>query len=156
MACQNGSDFQESASHLFPGLPTSDLSTSLALISSTVLSSVLHQPRHRTWHLLFARNHSRKAFMSIAVVTKVWAPKSIFFFFFFCFLGLHQRHMEVPMLGAESELQLLACITATATPDPIHICDLQPSSQQHWIPNQMSEARDQICILMDTSWAPYH
>ena len=28
----------------------------------------------------------------------------LLFFFFFWFLGLHQRHMEVPRLGVESEL----------------------------------------------------
>ena len=34
---------------------------------------------------------------------------TIFFFFFcLCFLGLHPLHVEVPRLGAESELQLLA------------------------------------------------
>ena len=40
------------------------------------------------------------------------------FFFFFVFLGAHLRHTEVPSLGVESELQLLAYTTATATPDP--------------------------------------
>ena len=35
------------------------------------------------------------------------------------FLGLHQRHMEVPALGVELELQLLAYTTATAMPDPL-------------------------------------
>ena len=30
------------------------------------------------------------------------------FFFFFVFLGPHLWHMEVPRLGVESELQLLA------------------------------------------------
>ena len=34
------------------------------------------------------------------------------------FLGPHLRHMEVPRLGAESELQLPAYTTATATRDP--------------------------------------
>ena len=29
------------------------------------------------------------------------------------------RHMEVPRLGIESELQLLSCATATAMPDPV-------------------------------------
>ena len=51
---------------------------------------------------------------------------SIFFLFlFFClclfvsvFLGLHPRHMEVPRLGAELELQLLAYTIDTAMPDP--------------------------------------
>ena len=41
-----------------------------------------------------------------------------FFFFFFCFLGLHPWHMEVPRLGVESEQQLLAYATATATQGP--------------------------------------
>ena len=32
--------------------------------------------------------------------------------------------MEVPRLGVEPELQLLAYTTATAMLDPSHICDL--------------------------------
>ena len=39
-------------------------------------------------------------------------------FFFFSFLGQDLRHMEVPRLGIESELQLQAYATAPATPDP--------------------------------------
>ena len=40
---------------------------------------------------------------------------SLFFLFFsFHFLGPHPQHMEVPRLGDESELQLLAYATATA------------------------------------------
>ena len=35
----------------------------------------------------------------------------------FCFLGPYPRHMEVPRLGVEAELQLPAYITATATQD---------------------------------------
>ena len=46
--------------------------------------------------------------------------------------------MEVPRLGAESELQLPAYTTAIATPGQIL--------------NPLSEARDPTCILMDTSW----
>ena len=65
----------------------------------------------------------------------------------FCFLGPHPQHMEVPGLGVESELQLLAYNTAIATPDPSHICDLHHSSWQRWIINPLSEAS----ILMDTS-----
>ena len=45
-----------------------------------------------------------------------------FFFFFFVFLGLFPRHLEVPRLGVESELQLSAYTTATATATP----DLRP------------------------------
>ena len=63
-------------------------------------------------------------------------------FFFFCVLGPHLWHMEVPRLGIESELQLLASTPATATPDLSLICDLHHRSQQHQILNPLSEARD--------------
>ena len=56
------------------------------------------------------------------------------FFFFLIFLELYLQHMEVPRLGVESELQQMACATATATakamPDPSHICNLHHSSRQ--------------------------
>jgi len=58
--------------------------------------------------------------------------------------------MEIPRLGVESELQLLACTTATAMPDLSRICNLHHSSRQRWILNPLSEARDQTHILMDT------
>ena len=84
---------------------------------------------------------------------------SFFFFFlfllFFCFLGPHPQPMEVPRLGVESELQLLAYTTATAMQDPSYIWDLHHSSRQHWILNPLSKARDQTCILTDTSWVHY-
>ena len=61
--------------------------------------------------------------------------------------------MEIPKLGIESELQLPAYATATAIAmqDPCHIYDLHHSSQQLWIPDQVSKARDRTCILIDTS-----
>ena len=59
-------------------------------------------------------------------------PKSPCFFFLF-FLGPHPRHMEVPRLGVELELQLLAYASAIATQDPSQVCDLPHSSGQHWI-----------------------
>ena len=46
----------------------------------------------------------------------------------FVCLGLHLQPMEVPRLGAESEL--LAYTTATAMPDPGCICNLCCSPQQ--------------------------
>ena len=60
--------------------------------------------------------------------------------------------MEVPRLGVESELQLLAYTTATAMPNLSHVCDLRHSSQQCQLLNPLSEARDRIHILMHTSW----
>ena len=41
--------------------------------------------------------------------------------------------MEVPRLGVESQLQLLAYATAMAMTDPNHIFDLHHSLRQHQI-----------------------
>ena len=60
--------------------------------------------------------------------------------------------MQVPRLGIKLELHLLAYATAIAARDPSHICDLHHSSWQQWTPDPLSEARDRIRILMDTSW----
>ena len=76
--------------------------------------------------------------------------------FIFVFLGLHPQHMEVPRLGVESELQLLAYPTATAVQDPSRVCDLHHSLRQCQILNPLSEARDGTRILMDPSWVHYH
>ena len=61
------------------------------------------------------------------------------------------RHLEVPRLGVESELQLPVYTTATAMPDSSHICNLHRSSRQGQILNPLREARDRTCVLMDTS-----
>ena len=79
---------------------------------------------------------------------------SLFIFSLSCFLGPHQWHMGVPRLGVESELQLL--VYTTAVPELSHICNLHHSSQQHWILNSLSDARDQTRHLIDTSWVPAH
>ena len=67
------------------------------------------------------------------------------------FLGPHRRHKDVPRVGAESELQLPAYTTATATPDLSCICDPHHSSRPHQILNPRREARDRIHILVDPS-----
>ena len=80
-------------------------------------------------------------------------------FSFICvwgFFGPHPHYREVPRLGVESELWLLAYTTATATWDPSHVCDhLHHSTQQRQILKRLSEVRDQIHIIMDTSWTPF-
>ena len=66
-----------------------------------------------------------------------------YLFIFFClfvFLGPHPQPMEVPRLVAESELQLLAYTTATATWNPSRVCDLHRSSWQRKILNPLNEA----------------
>ena len=73
---------------------------------------------------------------------------AILFYFFalilflFWFLGPHLRHMEVPKLGVQSELQL------PAVPDSSCICDLQHSSLPRQILNPLSRAG----IKPTTSW----
>ena len=78
-----------------------------------------------------------------------------FLFVLFFFLQLHPRHMDVPRLQVESELQLPAYTTATAKPDLSQVCNLHHSSRQCQILNPWIEARDQTCILMDTSRVHY-
>jgi len=68
-------------------------------------------------------------------------------------LGPHLQHKDVPRPGVESELQLPAYITATATWDLSRVCDLNHSSWQCQILNPLNEARDQTLNLMDISWA---
>ena len=74
---------------------------------------------------------------------------------FFFFLRAALRHMEVPRLGVELELLLLAYTTAIAVRDPSHICDLNHSSQQCRILNPLSKTRDRTRILMVTSQVCY-
>ena len=75
--------------------------------------------------------------------------------FFLLFLWPYLQHVEVPRLGVEWELQLLAYTTATAMQDPDCICDLHHSSGQCRILDPLSEARDRTCVLMDTSQVRY-
>ena len=59
--------------------------------------------------------------------------------------------MEVPRLGVELELRLLACTTATVAWDPNHIFDLCCSLRRCWILNPLREVRGHTHILKDTS-----
>ena len=56
--------------------------------------------------------------------------------------------MEVPKLGIQLELQLLAYTTATAMWDPSWVCHLHHSSRQQRILNPLTEARNQTHNLM--------
>ena len=75
-----------------------------------------------------------------------------FFFFLFVFWGPHPWRMEVPRLGVQLELQLLAYTTATATPDLSLVCNIRHSSRQCRIFNPLSEARDETRNLTVPSW----
>ena len=64
---------------------------------------------------------------------------AIFLFLFF-FLQQHLRHVEVPGLGVQAELQLPAYTTAIATPHLSHICNLCRSLWQCQILSPLCEA----------------
>ena len=64
--------------------------------------------------------------------------------------------MEVPKLGVELELQPTAYTAATATQDLSPVCAVHHSSQQCQILNPLRRARDETCILMDSSQICYH
>ena len=81
---------------------------------------------------------------------------SSFFFIIIIFEGPLPWHMEVPRLGVKLELQLLVYVTATATWNLTHVCDLHHGSWQRWIPDPLSESRDQTHILTDTSLICFH
>ena len=63
--------------------------------------------------------------------------------------------MEVPWLGVESELQLLAYAAAAAMQTLSYTCDLCHSSQEHQILNPLSGIRDQSHFITGTSWVRY-
>ena len=65
----------------------------------------------------------------------------------FCYLMPHRKHMEIPRLAVEWELQLL--VYTTVMLDLSHICDLHCNARQ--LLNLLSKVRDQTRILMDTS-----
>ena len=78
------------------------------------------------------------------------------YLFIFVFLGLHLRHMDVPRLGVDSELQLLAYTTGTAMPDPSYVCNLHPSSRQGRILNPLSKFSDRTWNLIVPSRIHFH
>ena len=65
--------------------------------------------------------------------------------------------MEVPGLGVQLKLQLLSAYAiVTATRDPSHICNVHHRSQQRWLLNPLSKARDRTFVLRDASQICFH
>ena len=104
-------------------------------------------------NLLSHNGNSPRNFLLLLFGWLVCFSFSFLLFFCFCFfvLGPYLQYVEIPRLGVQSDLQLPAYTTATATRDLSCICHLHHSSWQCWNLNPLSEARDQTCILMDTS-----
>ena len=82
----------------------------------------------RGWRVQFQLGGGPRA--SPGSLGRFYIYLSIYLSIYFCFLGPHLRLMEVPRLGVQSELQLPAHGTATATPDRSHVCNLYRSPQQ--------------------------
>ena len=85
-------------------------------------------PRQLNWDILWGDRDEKRGPLFFSFFLS-------FYFYFFAFLGVHLQHIEVPRLGAESELQLLAYTIAIPTEDPSCICVLhhriEPTSS--WI-----------------------
>ena len=64
--------------------------------------------------------------------------------------------MEVPRLGIQSELHLLAYTTATATSDLSRICNLHHRSRQCQTLNPLREAGDRTRNLMAPGQIHFH
>ena len=94
----------------------------------------------------------------LPAATERYSPASMLVFplyYLFIYFSFYLRHIDVPGLGVESELQLPAYTTATATADLSSICDLHHSLGQRQILNSLIEARESNLhphILTDNSW----
>ena len=76
------------------------------------------------------------------------------FFFFFFFFFLLFRATFVAYGGSQARGQIrAAAVSPHHKQDPSQVCDLHHPSQQCWMPNPLSKARDQTHISMDTSRA---
>ena len=114
------------------------------------MAQVFHWPDHYLQNeILFKRN----CLISLPQSRSAPSPRNekLEPFFFICFLGPHPWHMEVPRLGTEWELQLLAYTTATATQGSKPRYRPTPQLTAMPILNPLSEARNRTCNLMVAS-----
>ena len=108
--------------HLHPEpSPTSHRFTIYLITQANLLSPrpppnpLVLRPTPCILYLMIAQPHPKPLYLSLIVQN--YRPS----FFFFLFLGPHPKHIEVPRLRIQLELQLPACTTAVATPDGSHI-----------------------------------
>ena len=77
--------------------------------------------------------------------------------FFFLFRAALVAYISSQTRGGIKAIAAsLSTATSIATADLSCFCNLHHSSWQCWIVNPLSEVRDQICILRDTSLVPFH
>ena len=75
----------------------------------------------------------------------------LFFMFLFQKFSF-ERHMEVPVLGVESKLQLPNYTTATEMPIGAKSCDLHCSLGKCWILNPLSEPGIEPSLSWTLGW----
>ena len=109
---------------------------------------------HRSWVAIKAKKEKRERERKGCWIFLNYHPCCVFFLFFFFFCLYKAAHVAngSSQAGVESEGQLLAYTTATATPDLNHIFNLYHSSWKHWILNPLCQARDQTGTSTETSW----
>ena len=111
------------------------LSFSFCLSSTAGLLSTIQRILHK-------RNHIEHSFKVLKLTFKFYLFVYLCMYLFIYFLGPHLWHMDVPRLGVELELQLLAYPTATEIPDKRCACELHQSPQQRWILKPLNRDRD--------------
>ena len=102
------------------------------------------------WHLV---THSRFlwGFFGYFMCRDRFCSVSFFFFLSFRATPVAYGGSQTRGLIRAVEAGLCNGTTATATWDPSCICNLHHNSQQCWILNLVSVARDWTCVLMDIS-----
>ena len=127
---------------------------SILFFQSLVPSSLVNALERNLWFCLI--NRTLKFNFGPFIGAAISFP---LLFLFFSFLSFFFRATPTAygksQAGVKLELQLLAYVTATATPDQRCICDLHHSSQQCQIFNPLSGTREKTHILMDTSQVCY-
>ena len=94
-------------------------------------------------------------FLSVLILIRsVQVFLFLFFFFLFC-LKTPMAYGSSQVTGRIGAIAAGLCHSPTAW-DLSHVGSLQHSSWQHQIPDPLSKARNQTCILMDTSRICFH
>ena len=134
-------------------LPATSQSQFHSLPPSSTTQSMFQSHSSRSWqseqlNAIYAPPPSPKYLFFLLVVG--------FLFFLNAFLNASPAAYGSSQATGRSKLPLPAYTTATATSNLSCVCNLYHSSWQCQIPDPLSEARDQTCILMDPTQVHYH
>ena len=112
-------------------------------------------------------SRNRSVFLSDSLYTEKWLLRNLrsfssfflpssfsfflSFFFFYPFCGCTQGIGKFPGQGLNQSYRCWPIPRPQQQLEPICVCNLHHSSQKCPIPDPWSKARDQMCILMDSS-----